>query len=51
MLGGLSTWVLRPLRMKTNSWVGEENIKQELKASVSKGEIREEGGKSDSQTL
>lgn len=45
MLGGLSTWVLRPLRMKTKSWVREENMKQELKSSVSKGEIREEGRK------
>ena len=27
MLGGLSMWVLRPLRMRTKSWVGEENMK------------------------
>lgn len=51
MLGGLSMWVLRPLRMRTKSWVGEENMKQKLKSSVSKGEIREEGRKSYSQTL
>lgn len=31
--------------MKTKSWVREENMKQELKSSVSKGEIREEGRK------
>ena len=46
MLGRLSTWVLRPLTMKTKSRVGEENMKQKLKSSVSKGEIREEGRKS-----
>ena len=51
MLRGLSMWVLRPLRMRTKSWVGEENMKQKLRSSVSKGEIREEGRNSYSQTL
>ena len=42
MLGGLSTWVLRPLRMRT-SWDGEENMEQKLKSLVNKEKAGRKG--------